>query len=384
MSTDRKDWNINTRLNHPKPVHMLKGNEPLISPVYLSAKFSPSEDFPYWDQYIYGRVANPTTRQLEITLAELQNKEECIVVASGIAAITGTFLALLKAGDHIITFRELYKPTRMFIRENLTRFNIESTVVALKDIEKLESVIKTGKTKIIHFESPTNPTLEIADIKKIINIAKKNKILVSMDGTFAGIHQHTQFDVDIMIHSLTKFGNGHGDVIAGSIAGKTSLIQEIRSMCINLGATLDPHASYLIQRGLKTYMLRYERQTETAQKIAEFLEKHAKVKAVIYPGLQSHASHALAKEQMRHMGATVAFEINSSATKFCHKVKLIQFTASLGSTESIICPTDLFFGTDLGQEEKKEMGINENTLRLSVGLEDPEDLINDLTQALEN
>ncbi len=383
---DRKKWSTNTKLNHPVEVNLLEGNRPLLQPIYHSSKFSPSENFPYWDQYIYTRVANPTTRQLELTLAEIQTKEDCLVLSSGVAAITGTFLALLKAGDHIISFRESYKPARVYIKEILPRYGIENTILTLSDLSDLEDHIKASKTKLIHFESPTNPNLQIADINRIIEIAKKHGVLVSMDGTFAGLHQHTDFDVDIMIHSLTKFGNGHGDVIAGSIAGSKALIKTIREMCIYLGATLDPQASYLIERGLKTYMLRYERQSKTAGSLASFLESHPKVKRVRYPGLPSHENYELAKKQMKDMGAVIAFEVDgsvaSSAQEFCHKLNLIQLTASIGSTESIICPTDIFFGQDLSASDKLAVGINSFTVRLSVGLEDLEDLKNDLNQAL--
>lgn len=386
MSNDRRHWNINTRLNHPVEIKLHEGNKPLLQPIYHSAKFTPSENFPYWDQFIYTRVSNPTTRQLELTLAELQNREDCIVLGSGIAALTGTFLALLKAGDHIITFRELYKPARMYIREFLPLYHIEHTVLSLSHLEDLEGAIIAGKTKLIHFESPSNPNLEIADIDEILKIAKKHNILVSMDGTFAGLHQHTEYDIDVMIHSLTKFGNGHGDVIAGSVAGQASVLKKIREMSIYIGATIDPQTSYLIERGLKTYMLRYERQTKTAQKVAQFLVAHPKVRKVRYPGLADHQGFELAHKQMKDMGAVIAFEIDPdvavSADKFCHKLKLVQLTASLGSTESIICPTGTFFGTDLSPADREEMGINTLSLRLSIGLEDAEDLINDLTDAL--
>lgn len=386
MSNDRRHWNINTKLNHPIEVKLHEGNRPLLQPIYHSAKFTPSENFPYWDQFIYTRVSNPTTRQLELTLAELQNREDCIVMGSGIAALTGTFLALLKAGDHIITFRELYKPARMYIREFLPLYNIEHTNLSLSHLEDLEGAIISGKTKLIHFESPSNPNLEIADIDKILKVAKKHNVLVSMDGTFAGLHQHTEYDIDVMIHSLTKFGNGHGDVIAGSVAGKASVLKKIREMSIYIGATLDPQTAYLIERGLKTYMLRYERQTKTAEKIAQFLTTHPRVRKVRYPGLAEHQGFELARKQMKDMGAVIAFEIDPSVTisadKFCHKLKLIQLTASLGSTESIICPTGTFFGTDLSLIDREEMGINSHSLRLSIGLEDAEDLINDLTDAL--
>jgi cystathionine beta-lyase/cystathionine gamma-synthase len=375
----RAKWNINTRLNHPKKPEMVSGNTPTLTPIYQTAKFVLSAEHPYWDQYIYTRISNPTLRQLESTLAEIQKKEDCIVYGSGIAAITGVMLALLKQGDHMISFRETYRPARIFFRDLLPNFGIESSILKLNDLGQLERTIVPGKTKLIHFESPSNPNLSIADINAIITIAKKHNVLVSMDGTFAGLHQHTEFPVDIMIQSLTKFGNGHGDVISGAVAGSKTLIQKIRSMSVMLGATLDPHAAFLVDRGLKTYMLRYKRQTETSQQIAQFLSAHPKVKKVFYPDGE------LARSQMKDMGAMVSFVLDPSvgkATEFCHKLNLIQFAVSLGSTETLICPSLNFFGEDLTSQDRLEMGIDEYSLRLSVGLEDAVDLIAELESAL--
>ncbi len=382
----RSTWNVNTRLNHPERVTPISTNPPLTAPVYKSVKFVVSEGESYGNQFIYGRISNPTVRQLEVALAELQNKEDCIVLASGIAAITGTLLALLKNGDHVITFRELYKPSRIFIRDMLPNFGIESTILNLSQVGELEASIKKGKTKLIHFESPTNPNQDIADIEQIIRVARKHDIIVTMDGTFAGLHQHTNFDIDLMLQSLTKFANGHGDVLAGSIAGKKSLIQKIRQMTVVLGATLDPQAASLIERGLKTYALRFERHAANAIKVADFLKSHPKISKVFFPGLSDHKGHSLAKKQMSDMGAVVSFVLDASASmtaeQFAHKLQLIQFAVSLGSTESIICPTHLFFGDDLDSKDKEEMGIGPFSLRMSVGIEDAEDLIEDLRLAL--
>lgn len=383
---NRGNWKINTRLNHPERVSPLSSNLPLLAPIYQSVKFVVSEEVGYGNQFIYSRISNPTLKQLELSLAEIQNKEDCIVFSSGIAAISGTFLGLLKSGDHIVTFRELYKPARIFVRDLLPKFGIESSVLKLNELDQFEKAIIPGKTKLVHFESPTNPNLDIADINGIIAIARKHNIIVSMDGTFAGLHQHTNFDIDLMIHSLTKYGNGHGDVLAGSVAGKKELIAQIRQMTIMLGATLDPSAANLIERGLKTYMLRYERHAKNAVKVAEFLKSHPKVEKVYFPGLSDHRGHELAKKQMSDMGAVVSFVLHSSlgmnAEQFAHKLKLIQFAVSLGATESIICPTHFFFGDDLSLEDKTEMGISPHSLRLSVGLEDAEDIIQDLKNIL--
>ena len=324
-NTDRSKWKMNTRLNHPQRITPSDSNPPLLAPIYQSVKFVVSEEVGYSNQFIYSRISNPTLKQLEMSLCEIQKKQDCIVFSSGIAAISGMLLGLLKSGDHIITFRELYKPGRVFIRDMLPRFGITSSIISLNNIQSLEKSIQPGVTKVIHFESPTNPNLDIADINFIIGIARKYNIIVSMDGTFAGLHQHTEFDVDLMIQSLTKFGNGHGDVLAGSIAGKKILINQIRQMSFMLGASLDPHAAFLIERGLKTYLLRYERHCKNAQQVAEFLNTHPKVQKVFYPGLAESHSHALAKKQMKQMGAVVSFILDPKAgqiaDQFCHKLQ---------------------------------------------------------------
>lgn len=379
----QKNWKSNTRLNHPERITPKEGNPPLIAPIYQSVKFVVDTDVSYSDQFIYSRLGNPNLKQVEMTLAEIQKKDACVVFGSGIAAISGTLLALLKSGDHIISFRELYKPARILIRELLPNFGIESTLLNLIDLDAFEKAIRPGKTKIVYFESPTNPNLEIADIEGIISIARKYNLIICMDATFGGLHQHTQYDLDLVVQSLTKFANGHGDILAGSVAGKNSLIEKIRNMSVTLGAVLDPHAAFLLERGLKTYLLRYERHCKNAQELAEFLASHEMVEKVFYPGLKTHSRHELAQKQMQQMGAVISFIVKGqSAEQFCKKLKLIQLAVSLGSTESIICPTHFFFGSDLSVEDKKDMGISPHSLRLSVGLEDAEDLIEDLKQAL--
>ena len=385
MIPDRNKLHSSTRLNHSPDVPLPEGNWPILSPIFQTAKFRLGEEVPLSSQFAYTRVSNPTLRELELSLAELQKTEDCIVVGSGMAAITGAILGLMKTGDHLITFLETYRPARIFTRKTLEKFGMKTSVLSLSELSKLEAAI-TPQTKIIYFESPTNPHLDIADIRKIVSIAKKNNILVMMDATFGGPHQHTDLGIDVLLQSLTKYANGHGDVIAGSIAGKKSVIHEIRQMTVNLGATLDPHAAFLIQRGLKTYHLRYERAASSAHVVAEFLEKHPKVKKVIYPGLNSHPGHELARSQMSSMGGILAFEVDpkiGTALEICHRVKLIQFTASVGSGETLICPTAMFFGDDLSPEELSRLGMNPYTLRISVGLEHPEDLISDLRAALE-
>jgi cystathionine beta-lyase/cystathionine gamma-synthase len=385
MKKDRKGLGPGTRLSHQQQVGLKPGNRPTVSPLYQTAKFTISPDLPLGEQFFYTRVSNPTLRELELALAELQGKPEAIVFASGVAAITGTLLALLRSGDHVIYFREIYRPARAFMRDTLSRFGVSSTALKLDDLAGLERAVIPGKTKLVYFESPSNPHLQLADIAAICDFARKHKLLTVMDGTFSGPHQHHQFPVDLFLHSLTKFVNGHGDVMAGAVMGSAELVQQIRTMAISLGATLDPHAAFLVLRGLKTYHLRYERQSLTAQRVAEFLSAHPKVRRTYYPGLPTHPRAQLGKSQMSSPGAILAFQLDPSvgtAAEFCARLHLLHFTASVGSTESLICPSLNFFGEDLGPDDRAEMGLNSYSLRLAVGLEDAQDIIADLAQAL--
>jgi cystathionine beta-lyase/cystathionine gamma-synthase len=367
-----KEKGISTLLNHPPRVELKSGNLAIVAPIYQTAKFVLSQDMPYSDQFVYSRVSNPTLTELEMTLALLQGEEESVVFASGLAAITNSLLALLKTGDHLLFFREIYRPTRVFINQTLKNFGIESSMIPLEDFEQLENNVKPGKTKVLYFESPTNPNLKVADISKLRAFCDQHKILLVMDNTFAGPHQHHGFGVDLFIHSLTKFVNGHGDVIAGAAIGKSSLIKKIRPMAVTLGATLDPHAAFLVQRGLRTYELRYSRQTKTASELAAWFKTHKMVKKVYYP------EGELAQKQMKDMGAMVSLELDPicgfTAQEFCHRLKLIQFAVSLGSAETLINPSLIFFGDDLATEDREQMGINPYSLRISVGLENIEDI----------
>lgn len=381
----RKDWKRATRLTHARQVKLPEKNESIVSPIYQTAKFSLSPDLGVFEQFIYTRISNPTLRELEETLSETMGREESIVFASGIAAITGTLLGLLSGGDHVIVFREVYKPTRIFIRDILPRFGVEHTILPLDEASSLKDHIRPGKTKLVYFESPTNPNLRIADIGEICSVARDHGVLTVLDSTFAGIHQHRRFPVDLILHSLTKMANGHGDVTAGSVSGSKELVGKLRQLSIFLGATLDPHAAFLILRGLKTYDLRIERQSRSAMKIAEYLQKHPQVKKVYYPGLESHPGHALAKAQMEDFGGIVSFEVDprlGKAVELCKRGELLKFTASVGSTESLLCPSLQFFGDDLPEQDRGEMGLGDYSLRLSVGLEAPEDLIAELEAIL--
>lgn len=369
---------LSTLLNHPPRSVLGKNNSPTISPIYQTAKFAMSAEMPYSDQFLYTRVSNPTLRDLELTLAKVQGTEDGIVFSSGMAAISHTLMGLLQAGDHVLYFRELYKPARMFLKD-LKRYGISGTMLKLSDEASLEASVIPGKTKLLYFESPTNPNLGIADIPKLKSFCQKNNLLLVMDNTFAGPHQHHGLGVDLFIHSLTKFVNGHGDVIAGAVLGSTELIKKIKPMAVALGATLDPHAAFLIQRGFRTYLLRYQKQTENARDLVAYLRAHKKIKTVYYPDGE------LAKKQLADSGAMVSFELHPthvSAKDFCHRLTMVQLAVSLGSAETIIAPTEIFFAEDLEKQDREEMGLTRHSLRVSVGLEDIKDIIADFEQAL--
>jgi cystathionine beta-lyase/cystathionine gamma-synthase len=381
-----------SRVIHQKTLPPAGTNRPLVPPLYHSVKYTADtfEElmtiFGRDGNYVYSRVSNPTVRQLELLLSELQGKEDCVCVASGVGAITSAFLALLSSGDHVIMGYESYKPTRIFFKKILARFGVTATYVSIKDINAIAQAVIPGKTKVIAFESPTNPVTRIADIGAICTIAKASGILTLMDNTFAGFHNHGQYPVDIFVHSLTKFANGHGDSMGGAILAGGGLIQKIRSTIVDLGPTMDPSCAYLILRGMKTYHLRYERAAANSLELAKRLEAHKKIVKVLYPGLPSHPDHDLAKTQMHEFGTIMAIYLGTDKggiARYMNRLNLFAITASLGSVESLVAPIDIFYGGDLSAEEKKIALITPDAIRLSIGTEHVDDLFADLTQALD-
>ena len=381
-----------TLVNHPPDVAPPPGNQPVIAPIYQSVKY----EFETIDDtlrmlrgdapgYFYMRASNPTTRQLELTLAQLQGRDDCLATASGVNAIAQTLLALTKAGDHILCFIETYGPTRNIIRRLLGRFGVEHTFLSIEDLAGVENVLASRPTRLIVFESPTNPVTKVADIERLTELAHRHGALAVMDNTFAGFHQHGEYDVDVFVHSLTKYASGTGDVMGGAVIARAELIDGMRPDFSVLGALLDPHAAFLIQRGLKTYFVRYTAQTANAQKIAEFLAGHTAVARCHYPGLPSHPQAALARKQMREAGTVVTFDLkqgSEAARSFSEKLKLFALTASLGSTESLVMPPQLVGSRDFTPEQARQSGVGPGTVRLSIGLEDVDDLIADIDRAL--
>jgi cystathionine beta-lyase/cystathionine gamma-synthase len=381
-----------TRLNHPPATPVPPGNQPLVAPIYQSVKF----EFDGVDEtlehlrgeragYFYLRTSNPTTRQLELTLAALQGRDDCIVCGSGVGAMAGTLLALTRQGDHVLHFIESYGPTRRLIGQVLGRFGVQSTLLSLDDAGEVERVLAATPTRLIVFESPTNPITKVADLSLLTRLARTHGALTVLDNTFAGPHQHGEFDLDIYVHSLTKSAAGHGDVMGGAVIARRELIDQLRPEFTIYGGVLDPHAAFLIQRGLKTYSLRYQAQCAAALRIAAMLSTHPAVARVHYPGLASHPQHALARAQLREFGCVLSFDLCAGAEagkRFTDKLQLFALAASLAATESLVMPPQMLVARDLTPEQRQRSGIGPGTVRLSIGLEDCDDLLADISQAL--
>src|SRR5215217_7939628 len=280
-----------TLVNHPPRVDLSPDNHAVVAPIYQTVKFEfdsleETTRFLHGGRpgFFYSRTSNPTTRQLELTLAALQGREDCLVTSSGIGAVAHALIALTKQGDHILCFVETYNPTRYLVRRLLARFGVTHTMLSIEDTPGIERVLTTQPTRLVLFESPTNPVTKIADITAITRLARAHGALTLLDNTFAGLHQHGEFDVDIFVHSLTKYASGTGDVMGGAVIAKTEIIRGMRTDFGALGGSLEPHAAFLIQRGLKTYFLRYTAQCASALRVAELLAAHPAVERVRYPG----------------------------------------------------------------------------------------------------
>ena len=316
-----------------------------------------------------------------------EGAEEAIIVSSGMAAISSAIMALLKTGDHVLFSEDLYGGTDYFLKEELEKFGVDYTLASAENLEDFESKIKDN-TKFIYFETPSNPLLKIIDIEEIVFIAKKYDIITIIDNSFASpINQNPlKFGVDIVVHSASKYLNGHSDLICGAIITSEKLMKRIRPYVINTGGTLNAQDLYLLERSMKTLNLRMQKHNENAQKLAEYLEKHPLVKKVYYPGLKSHAGHSIAKTQMSGFGGVLSVETTLDKEKtreFISNLKLFQEAGSLAGVESLIslpCETS---HAKMSFETRCGLGITDSLMRISVGIEDVEDLIADIEQAFE-
>lgn len=339
--------------------------------------------------YVYTRLGNPTNTQVEEKLALLENAEACVSTASGMGAITSCLWSVLEAGDHVIAAHTLYGCTFAYLNHGLERFGVEVTFVDTRDPENVRNAIKTN-TKAVYLETPANPTLDIADIEKISEIAhEKADCIVIVDNTFSTPYLQRPLDLgaDVVVHSATKYLNGHGDVIAGFVCGSQEFIEKVRLFGIKdmTGASLSPFDAFLINRGLKTLELRMDRHCENAIKVAKFLQSHPIVEKVYYPGLEDFPQYELAAKQMKLPGAMISFEIKGGVEegkKVMDTVELCTLAVSLGDAETLIQHPASMTHSPYTPEERMECGIPDGLIRLSIGLETVEDIIADLDMAL--
>lgn len=338
--------------------------------------------------YIYTRLGNPTINVLENMVAGLEGGFGGIGTSSGMGAINTVYMALLSKGDHIISSDAVYGPSRVIMEEHYSRFGVESTYVKTAVIDNIKNAVKPN-TKVLYIETPANPTIEITDIKACAEIAKEHGLVLVVDNTFSSpyLQRPLELGADVVLHSMTKFINGHADIVGGMVVAKTEgMYKKLRSMMISLGCNLDPHQSYLVIRGLKTLAIRIERAQQNAQKIAEYLEKHPKVDWVRYPGLRSHPQYGLAKKQMDGPGALISFGLKGgfeAGKTLMNNVKVSILAVSLGGVESLIEHPASMTHSKVTPADKQKAGITDGLVRYSVGIEDAEDLIKDLEQALE-
>ncbi|HEX3914205.1 MAG TPA: aminotransferase class I/II-fold pyridoxal phosphate-dependent enzyme [Steroidobacteraceae bacterium] len=381
-----------TLVNHPPSVAVPADNRPLVAPIYQSVKFSfddADETLRYLrgerEGFFYSRNSNPTLTQLQRLLSELQGRDDCLLTGSGVASIAASLLALCKAGDHVLLFVESYGPTRYIVQHLLAKFGVAHTMLSIEDLPAIEKLLQEKPTRLVIFESPTNPVTKIADIEHLTRNARAAGALTVLDNTFAGFHNHGAYDIDVYLHSLTKYASGHGDVMGGAIIARRELIAVMRKDIGPMGPALDPHAAFLIQRGMRTYFLRYERQCANAHAVAEFLHGRPHVKTVHYPGLASHPQHALARKQMKDFGAIVTVELDGGyreGARFAQSLQLFSIAASVGSTDSLVMPPQLLHSSEYTAEQRAQSLVGRGTVRLSIGLEDEQDLKDDLAGAL--
>jgi cystathionine beta-lyase/cystathionine gamma-synthase len=365
----------------------------VVYPIYQTSTFAVEKTDDYQkfidevdDFYIYSRYGNPTVKEVEKRLALIENADDSILFSSGMAAITTTILSHVQSGDEIISLSSIYGVTYRFFRDYLPKFGVKVKFFQIEKVDEIEKLI-SPKTKLIYFETPVNPTTRIVDIEKIVKFAKREGLTTIIDNTFATpINQNPiDFGVDIVIHSATKYLSGHSDLILGCVMSSRERIERIRKFKNVFGGNPDPHQAFLLGRSLKTLELRVKRQNENALKLAEFLSSHRKIRKVLYPGLKNHPEHELAKKQMSGFGGMLSFEIDGDlgrTKKFCDSLKVALNATSLGSVETLVSIPVLTSHVGMKKDELERAGISESMVRVSVGIENIEDIVWDFEQAL--
>jgi cystathionine gamma-synthase len=335
----------------------------------------------------YGRYGNPTQRIAETKLAALEGAGDCLLFASGMAAMTTTLFAMLSRGTHVVVTDDSYRRTRQFLNQTLHRYGIEVSTVPAGDYEALEDAIRPT-TRVLVSESPTNPYNRVLDLERFAEIGRRHRVKTLIDGTFATPYNQRplEWGVDVVVHSATKYLGGHNDLMAGAVLGSRDIVEAVRGLQGVTGSVVSPFVAFLLVRGLKTFALRMERHNATAQAMAEFLAAHPRVDHVHYAGLTSHPEHDVAKRQMRGFGGVVSFEVRgdlAAASRVVDGCRIPYIAVSLGGVESLIEQPAIMSFYELTTEERLAVGIKDNLIRYSVGIEDAADLIADLAQALD-
>ena len=367
-----------------------KKNGPLATPIYQTSTFEVTDS----DQQVratstdmfYTRYGNPTHTVAEKAIAELEGVDAALLFASGMNAITTSMLSLLKSGDHVVAQRDIYGGATKFFSQWLPKFGVETTFVDTVEYDQHARAIQRN-TKLLYMESPTNPTLRVVDLRQVTALARQHNLITFIDSTFATpINQRpADFGIDLIMHSGTKYFAGHSDLICGIVAGRQELVQKIHETRTTLGGTMDPHAAWLLLRGIKTLAVRVQRHNDNALRVARFLAQHAKVRRVHYPFLEGHPQRALAMQLMHGGGGVLSFEVDGTgedARRLSEALHLFTLAPSLGGVDSLVTIPVLTSHGMISAEHRQKMGVTEQLIRLSVGIENADDLIADLEQAL--
>ncbi|CAM4107730.1 trans-sulfuration enzyme family protein [Pseudoalteromonas byunsanensis] len=387
-----KKYHDNTQCIHG-PEHFNDPHGALTAPLYQTSTFAFKDAAQGAARfageeagYIYTRLGNPTTRELEQKLAQLEEMEDAAATATGMGAVSASVLSFLQQGDHLIASSALYGCSFALFAHMLPKFGIEVTFVDMTNEDELKAALKPN-SKMLFAETPINPNMTVLDLKMLGDFAKQHQLVSVIDNTFMTplLQKPKHFGIDIVIHSATKYLNGHGDVVAGIVCASKEHIELIKLTVLkDIGATISPHDAWLINRGLKTLAVRMARHCESAQKVAEFLEKHPKVSKVYYPGLASHPGYKFLGEQMKGAGGVIAFEIAGSlqdGETFINATELCTLAVSLGDPETLIQHPASMTHSPYTPEERQAAGISDGLIRISIGLEDVEDIIDDLDNA---
>lgn len=369
--------------------------DPITPPIYTAAtyRFSSTKNLQEYlrgerESFHYTRYGNPTVHAAEQRLAALEEAPDCLLVSSGMCALSTTFMSLLRAGQHVILTSDSYRPTHELFTNLLHRFGVESTVVAVDDLDALEAAVRPGETKVIFTELSTNPHNRVVDMERLVAIKKTARARLVIDATLATPYnvQPLKHGADVVIHSVTKYLGGHNDLVAGAILCRKGMAEAFREQRALIGGILGPDSAYRIIRGLKTFPLRMARHNQSGLQIAQWLEAHPKVERVFYPMLESHPDHTLANALLRGGSGLISFHVKGdlkSTASVIDRFTLITHSASLGGVESLVQQPAIFSHSDMSKEQRIAAGIRDNLIRLSVGLESVDDLIEDLERGLE-